>query len=211
MSALLRLFGPLLLNPMFRTGTGLRARRLPVSHLLGPPQGWQSRLFQDRLNSVELRRCPGCRDVITLRRVWAGRGRSSGITSVLSQILTPPELRRGSSVSPVRPTRCRRRRFLSWMCAVACWNCSAECLAGGRMGDQVRAGIIPRPLSWHLPRRRRCRDEGLRPSPDGSLTCPLLFSRICTCGLVLFLPGRRRKRRSGGCSPTPTRRCSTPL
>ena len=54
------------------------------------------RLFQDHLNSVELRRCPGCRDVITLRRVRAGRRRSSGITSVLSQILMPPELRRGS-------------------------------------------------------------------------------------------------------------------
>jgi DDE superfamily endonuclease len=31
-----------------------------------PPE---TRLFQDHLNSVELRRCPGCRDVITLRRV----------------------------------------------------------------------------------------------------------------------------------------------
>ena len=43
------------------------------------------------------------------------------------------------------------------------------------------------------------------------LLSTLLFLPICTCGLAPVLPGRRRRRRSGGCSPTPTRRCSTPL
>ena len=45
--------------------------------------------------------------------------------------------------SPVRSAGRQRRRFLSWMCAVACWNCSAGCLAGPRMGDRVEAGIHP--------------------------------------------------------------------
>ena len=60
------------------------------------------------------------------------------------QCVTGPAARLGAE-------RCR---FLSWMCAVACWNCSAGCLALSPMGDRVRALIILRPLSWRWPPRR---------------------------------------------------------